>query len=71
MEVATHRHGCCVIQRCIDAASEQQKIQLVSAVTFNALALIQVRRVLCASEAFSLSLSWSAKHLVSSLTCSL
>jgi hypothetical protein len=24
--VATHRHGCCVLQRCIDHASEAQKV---------------------------------------------
>ncbi|KAF9309386.1 hypothetical protein BG003_009811 [Podila horticola] len=29
VEVATHRHGCCVLQRCIDHASVSQKIQLV------------------------------------------
>ncbi|KAJ2907491.1 hypothetical protein GGI21_003835, partial [Coemansia aciculifera] len=28
-DVATHRHGCCVFQRCIDFAAEQQKSQLV------------------------------------------
>ena len=27
--VATHRHGCCVLQRCIDHASESQKVQLI------------------------------------------
>ena len=26
VEVATHRHGCCVMQRCIDYASEEQKV---------------------------------------------
>jgi hypothetical protein len=26
--VATHRHGCCVLQRCIDHASEAQKVLL-------------------------------------------
>ena len=26
VEVATHRHGCCVLQRCIDHASENQKV---------------------------------------------
>ncbi len=41
MEVATHRHGCCVLQRCIDHASESQKVQLVSEITYNALALVQ------------------------------
>lgn len=26
VEVATHRHGCCVMQRCIDHAVDQQKV---------------------------------------------
>ncbi|RKP34971.1 armadillo-type protein [Dimargaris cristalligena] len=39
--VATHRHGCCVFQRCIDHASEPQKHQLVREVTANALMLVQ------------------------------
>ncbi|CUA77447.1 Pumilio homology domain family member 4 [Saccharomyces cerevisiae S288c] [Rhizoctonia solani] len=41
VEVATHRHGCCVLQRCIDHASDQQRIQLVTEITFNALTLVQ------------------------------
>ncbi|CAD6885757.1 unnamed protein product [Tilletia laevis] len=41
VEVATHRHGCCVLQRCIDHASDQQRIQLVTQITFNALTLVQ------------------------------
>lgn len=31
--VGTHRHGCCVIQRCVDHADGQQKAQLVAAIT--------------------------------------
>ncbi|KAJ1344989.1 hypothetical protein BSLG_000504 [Batrachochytrium salamandrivorans] len=41
IEVATHRHGCCVLQRCIDHASEPQRVQLVAEITFHALALVQ------------------------------
>lgn len=26
IQVATHRHGCCVLQRCIDHASKTQKV---------------------------------------------
>lgn len=26
VEVATHRHGCCVLQRCIDFSAESQKV---------------------------------------------
>ncbi|PPQ98902.1 hypothetical protein CVT24_003533 [Panaeolus cyanescens] len=41
VEVATHRHGCCVLQRCIDHASELQRAQLVNEITYNALTLVQ------------------------------
>lgn len=27
IQVATHRHGCCVLQRCIDYASDDQKVE--------------------------------------------
>lgn len=27
IQVATHRHGCCVLQRCIDYASDDQKVK--------------------------------------------
>ncbi|EPS92758.1 hypothetical protein FOMPIDRAFT_1033894 [Fomitopsis schrenkii] len=36
VEVATHRHGCCVWHRCIDHASDQQRVQLVNEITYNA-----------------------------------
>jgi hypothetical protein len=41
VEVATHRHGCCVLQRCIDHASESQKMQLIGEIIANALVLVQ------------------------------
>ncbi|ODQ53123.1 ARM repeat-containing protein [Saitoella complicata NRRL Y-17804] len=41
VEVASHRHGCCVLQRCIDHASPEQKNQVVRKITENALALVQ------------------------------
>ena len=41
VEVATHRHGCCVLQRAIDHASEPQRIQLVTEITYQSLALVQ------------------------------
>lgn len=28
IEVATHRHGCCVLQRCIDFSAESQKVSV-------------------------------------------
>lgn len=39
--VGTHRHGCCVIQRCIDHASGNQKAQLVAAITASSYPLVQ------------------------------
>ncbi|KAG6375119.1 ARM repeat-containing protein [Boletus reticuloceps] len=41
VEVATHHHGCCVLQRCIDHASDHQRVQLVNEITYNALTLVQ------------------------------
>lgn len=41
VQVATHRHGCCVLQRCIDHASKPQKVQLVNEIIRNALPLVQ------------------------------
>ncbi|KAF8124097.1 armadillo-type protein [Boletus edulis] len=41
VEVATHRHGCCVLQRCIDHASDHQRVQLVNEIAYNALTLVQ------------------------------
>ena len=41
VQVATHRHGCCVLQRCIDYASESQKRQLMAEVIRNAHTLVR------------------------------
>ena len=41
IEVATHRHGCCVLQRSIDHASPAQRVQLVTEIIFNSLYLVQ------------------------------
>jgi Pumilio-family RNA binding repeat len=41
IEVATHRHGCCVLQRCIDHASESQKKQLVDTIERLSLRLVR------------------------------
>jgi Pumilio-family RNA binding repeat len=40
-ELATHRHGRCVLQRCVDHASEMQRAQLMGEITYNALTLVQ------------------------------
>jgi hypothetical protein len=39
--VGTHRHGCCVLQRCIDHASGYQKVDLVRKITSNSFDLVQ------------------------------
>ena len=39
--VGTHRHGCCVLQRCIDHASGSQKVRLIAQITNNSFELIQ------------------------------
>ena len=39
--VGTHRHGCCVLQRCIDHASGSQKAQLIGQITEHAFHLVQ------------------------------
>jgi hypothetical protein len=41
IEVGTHRHGCCVLQRCIDHASGDQKPWLVGRITEHARILVQ------------------------------
>lgn len=42
VEVASHRHGCCVLQRCIDFATNQQRQRLVEEIARNGLVLSQV-----------------------------
>lgn len=42
VEVATHRHGCCVLQRCIDHASDKQKMQIIAEINHHAPMLVQV-----------------------------
>ena len=39
--VGTHRHGCCVLQRCIDHASGSQRADLIAQITQNAFRLVQ------------------------------
>jgi hypothetical protein len=41
VSVATHKHGCCVLQRTIDYATVAQKRQLVQEIIANALELVQ------------------------------
>lgn len=39
IDVGTHRHGCCVIQRCIDHSNGRQRAELIKAITERAFAL--------------------------------
>ncbi|EFW22893.1 hypothetical protein D8B26_006450 [Coccidioides posadasii str. Silveira] len=39
--VGTHRHGCCVLQRCIDHASGDQRAQLIAQITASSYTLVQ------------------------------
>jgi pumilio RNA-binding family len=41
VEIATHRHGCCVLQRCVDHADATQRRALVEAIAGSSLALAQ------------------------------
>ncbi|KAG4444243.1 hypothetical protein IFR05_000218 [Cadophora sp. M221] len=41
VDVGTHRHGCCVLQRCIDHASGDQKAWLIRQISDNAYVLVQ------------------------------
>lgn len=41
VEVGTHRHGCCVLQRCIDYADGEQKAWLIHQISNNAYTLMQ------------------------------
>lgn len=45
-DIATHRHGCCVLQRCIDFATPAQRQRLVKEIAANALVLSQVQQCL-------------------------
>lgn len=40
IDVATHKHGCCVIQRCLDHANQAQKTALIEVIVKNTLALV-------------------------------
>jgi pumilio RNA-binding family len=40
-ELATHRHGCCVLQRCIDAATDPQRKAIVDCIVNSSVILIQ------------------------------
>ncbi|KAL6855247.1 hypothetical protein ACO1O0_006386 [Amphichorda felina] len=41
VDVGTHRHGCCVLQRCIDHASGDQKLWLIQRITEQSRILVQ------------------------------
>ncbi|RKF71683.1 putative rna-binding protein [Golovinomyces cichoracearum] len=41
VDVGTHRHGCCVLQRCIDHTDGEQKAWLIRQISNNAYVLVQ------------------------------
>ncbi|KAI8885768.1 ARM repeat-containing protein [Backusella circina FSU 941] len=41
IQVASHKHGCCVLQRCFDHATTAQKTQLANEIARHALTLVQ------------------------------
>ena len=41
VEIASHRHGCCVLQRCIDFATHDQRKSMIMEISSNALILSQ------------------------------
>lgn len=41
VEIASHRHGCCVLQRCIDFATHEQRTSMIMEISSNALVLSQ------------------------------
>ena len=41
MDIATHRHGCCVLQRCIACSIGEYQDKLVSEISRNGLLLAQ------------------------------
>lgn len=40
-EIATHRHGCCVLQKCIAYSMRQQREKLIAEISRNSLLLAQ------------------------------
>jgi len=40
-DVATHKHGCCVLQRCIDHSSDNQLKKLANEIVENSIDLVQ------------------------------
>jgi hypothetical protein len=47
LDIATHRHGCCVLQRCIDYATNTQKRALIERIADHSLMLSQVGGAMC------------------------
>ncbi|XP_049932330.1 uncharacterized protein LOC116248757 isoform X2 [Nymphaea colorata] len=68
VEIATHRHGCCVLQKCLHHSEGERRQRLVSEVVMNALILSQdpfgnyvVQYVI------ELGLSWATTHVIDQL----
>lgn len=41
VDIATHRHGCCVLQRCIAHSNGQHRANLITQISRNGLLLAQ------------------------------
>ena len=64
LEIATHRHGCCVLQRCIDFATAPQKRRLVETIATHALPLSQVRRAGSGGVSYQFVFPQTSCHLL-------
>jgi hypothetical protein len=60
VDIATHRHGCCVLQRCIDFATPAQKRRLIDQIASHALPLSQVQLVCCFALGVSVDAAFRA-----------
>lgn len=41
IEIGSHKHGCCVMQRCLEKGKEVQKLMLADVIIFNLHSLIE------------------------------
>jgi Pumilio-family RNA binding repeat len=62
VDVATHRHGCCVMQRCLDFANPQQRAELVERICQHVLQLAQVRPCVAAVQWLSVNNELGLPH---------
>lgn len=63
--VSTHQHGCCIIQRCLDLCSEEQRVQIVTAIKDHVMELIVDR---FGNYVFQYSLEKASNYLCGPIT---